>query len=472
MDASAAAANPQFSRLPAGRLRRAPEHFLSPEDIRQAATARRSFMAKALAMGAGVAAASGAAAQVAPATQGRAAIQTNAARAVSNDGDPAILNVPEHTRGLGQPVAARGYGLPSAFEKNLARRESPGLTRVGAASVSFTPLQGLFGIITPNGLHFERHHQGWWDIDPTQHRLMVNGLVKAARVFTMDDLMRLPSVSRIHFIECGANTGMEWGNVAVPTVQYTHGMLSCSEYTGVLLSTLLDLCGVDRAAGQYILAEGADGASMTRTIPMARAMDDVMVAWAMNGEMLRPENGYPLRLVVPGVQGVSWVKYLRRIEVGDQPYHTKDEVIHYVDLMPDGMHRQFTSIQECKSVITSPSGGQVLMDRGYYNVSGLAWSGRGKIRRVDVSFDGGRNWTTARLEQPVLPKALTRFNIDWVWQGGEAILQSRAIDDTGYVQPKINQLRAVRGTRSIYHNNAIQSWKVAGSGEVSNVQAW
>jgi sulfane dehydrogenase subunit SoxC len=445
----------QHGHLPPGRLRRAPEHFLSQADIAQAATARRSFMAKALAMGAGV-----------------ATPMAVSAQARSTDGDPAILKLPEHTRGLGQPVAARGYGLPSAFEKNLARRESPGLTRVSAASVSFTPLQGLFGIITPNGLHFERHHQGWWDIDPSQHRLMINGLVKAPRVFTMDDLMRLPSVSRIHFIECGANTGMEWGNVAVPTVQYTHGMLSCSEYTGVLLSTLLDLCGVDRTAGRYVLAEGADGSSMTRTIPMDRAMDDVMVAWAMNGEMLRPENGYPLRLVVPGVQGVSWVKYLRRIEVGDQPYHTKDEVIHYVDLMPDGTHRQFTSIQECKSVITSPSGGQVLMDKGYYNVTGIAWSGRGRVRRVDVSFDGGRNWTPARLEQPVLPKALTRFNVDWVWSGNEAVLQSRAIDDTGYVQPKINQLRAVRGTRSIYHNNAIQSWKVAGTGEVSNVQVW
>jgi sulfane dehydrogenase subunit SoxC len=438
-----------------GRLRKAPENFLSPEDIRQASTARRSFMAKALAMGAGVTAAAGVRAQ-----------------ATATDGDPAILTLPEHTRGLGQPVAARPYGLPSVFEKNLARRESPGLTRVGAASVSFAPLQGLFGIITPNGLHFERHHQGWWDIDPGQHRLMVMGLVQSPRVFTMDDLMRLPSVSRIHFIECGANTGMEWGNVAVPTVQYTHGMLSCSEYTGVLLSTLLDLCGLDRSAGRYILAEGADGSSMTRTIPMDRALDDVMVAWAMNGEMLRPENGYPLRLVVPGVQGVSWVKYLRRIEVGDQPFHAKDEVVHYVDLMPDGTHRQFTSIQECKSVITSPSGGQVLMDRGYYNVTGLAWSGRGKVRRVDVSFDGGRNWTPARLEQPVLSKALTRFNIDWVWTGGEAVLQSRAIDETGYVQPRINQLRAVRGTRSIYHNNAIQSWKVATTGEVANVQFW
>jgi sulfane dehydrogenase subunit SoxC len=288
----------------------------------------------------------------------------------------------------------------------------------------------------------------------------------------MDDLMRLPSVSRIHFIECGANTGMEWGNVAVPTVQYTHGMLSCSEFTGVPVSVLLEDCGYDKKKGKFILAEGADGSSLTRTIAMERALDDVIVAYGQNGEMLRPENGYPLRLVAPGLQGVSWVKWLRRLEVGDQPYATKDEVLHYIDLMPDGRHRQYTSIQECKSVITSPSGGQLLLDKGYYNVTGLAWSGRGRIKRVDVSFDGGRNWRTARLETPVLPKALTRFNIDWVWDGGPAILQSRARDETGYVQPKINQLRAVRGAKSIYHNNAIQSWKVADTGDVSNVQVY
>jgi sulfane dehydrogenase subunit SoxC len=384
--------------------------------------------------------------------------------------DPAIVNLPAHTKGLGQPVAARGYGVPSVWEKNLQRRESPGLTRVSAASVSFTPLQSLHGIITPNGLHFERHHQGWWDIDPSQHRLMINGLVKQNRVFSMDDLMRLPSVSRIHFIECGANTGMEWGNVAVPSVQYSHGMLSCSEYTGVLLSTLLDMCGADTKLGKYVLAEGADGSSMTRTISMDRALDDVMVAWAMNGEMLRPENGYPLRLVVPGVQGVSWVKYLRRLEVGDAPYGTKDETLHYVDLMPDGKHRQYSSIQEVKSVITSPSGGQMLLAKGYQNITGLAWSGRGKIKRVDVSVDGGRNWRQAVLQTPVLSKALTRFNIDWVWKGDVATLQSRATDETGHVQPSLAQLRAVRGSRSIYHNNSIQSWRVADSGEVINVQ--
>src|SRR6185295_2667279 len=203
---------------------------------------------------------------------------------------------------------------------------------------------------------------------------------------------RLPSVSRIHFIECGANTGLEWGGTTVPTVQYTHGMLSCCEYTGVLLSTLLDLCGADTRNGRYVLAEGADGASLTRTIAMANALDDVIVAWGMSGDMLSPENGYPLRLVVPGVQGVSWVKYLRRLEVGDQPWYTRDETVHYVDLMPDGKHRQYTSIQECKSVVTAPSGGQVLLDKGFYSISGLAWSGRGKVRKVDVSVDGGRNW--------------------------------------------------------------------------------
>jgi sulfane dehydrogenase subunit SoxC len=425
---------------------------MKPGRILPAAEApRRVFLRNALALAGGAAAAS----------------STRSARA---QGDPAILELPAHSTGLGQPVAARGYGLPSQHEKNLQRRESPGLTRVPQASVAFAPLQGLFGIVTPNGLHFERHHQGWWDVDPRRHRLMVMGLVRQSKVYTMDDLMRLPSVSRIHFIECGANTGMEWGNVAVPTVQYTHGMLSCCEYTGVRLVTLLEDCGFDPKKGKYVLAEGADGSGLSRTIAMDRALDDAIVAWGMNGEMLRPENGYPLRLVVPGVQGVSWVKWLRRLEVGDEPWYTREEVLHYVDLLPDGTHRQFTSIQECKSVITSPSGGQRLLERGYHNVTGLAWSGRGRIRRVDVSTDGGRNWRTARLEKPVLSKALTRFNLGWTWDGGPAILQSRAIDETGYVQPKIAQLRAVRGARSIYHNNAIQSWQVAASGEVSNVQ--
>ncbi len=446
-----------LSASAAGRIQRAPENFLDAAQIADVVAGRRDFLRKAL-----LAAGSGMAAVSMPQAQA----QAQAA------GDANILELPAHSKALGQPVAARGYGLPSQWEKNLQRRESPGLTQVSAASVSFAPLQGLFGIITPNGLHFERHHAGWWDIDPSKHRFMVNGLVKNPKVYTMDDLMRLPSVSRMHFIECGANTGMEWGNVAVPTVQYTHGMMSCCEFTGVPLSVLLDDCGFDRKRGKFLLAEGADGSGMTRTIPMDRALDDCMVAYAMNGEMLRPENGYPLRLVAPGIQGVSWVKWLRRIEVGDMPYATRDESLHYSDLMPDGTLRQYTSIQECKSVITSPSGGQTLLDKGYYNITGLAWSGRGKIKAVDISVDGGRNWQPARLEGPILGKCLTRFNFGWRWDGAPAILQSRAIDETGYVQPKINQLREVRGRRSVYHNNAIQSWRVADSGEVGNVQVY
>jgi sulfane dehydrogenase subunit SoxC len=458
-----------------GRVRPAPEGFVSQAVAREVFAGRRGALKAAFSAavsGVALAASGGAAAQGAA---------PGAAASAMPAGDRNILEMPEHTKGLGQPVAAQGYGMPSQFEKNLQRRESPGLTRVNQASVSFCPLQGLFGIVTPNGLHFERHHQGWWDIDPSKHRLMINGFspvaggpsafVKTPRVFTMDDLMRLPTVSRFHFIECGANTGMEWGNVAVPTVQYTHGMLSCCEYTGVPLRLLLEMAGADLKRGKYVLAEGADGSSMTRTIPMELVMSgEVLVAFGQNGEMLRPENGYPLRLVVPGVQGVSWVKYLRRIEVGDRPYDAKDEVLHYVDLMPNGVHRQYTSIQEVKSVITAPSGGQVLLDKGYHCITGLAWSGRGAVRRVDISTDGGRNWRAARLQAPVMSKCLTRFTADWTWDGKPAVLQARAVDETGHVQPTYRALRAVRGTRSIYHNNAIQSWLVTESGEVKNVQ--
>ena len=443
-----------------GRLRKAPENFIARDGVArvfaEARNGRRDFL-----RGAFAAAAAGAALPTAAQAQ----------KVAPNDGDPNILTLPEHSRGLGQAVATDGYGKPSKYERNVQRRQSPGLTQTTQASVSFAPLQSLFGIVTPSGLHFERHHQGWWDIDPSKHRFMVNGMVKNAKVFTMDELMRLPAVSRFNFIECGANTGMEWGNVAVPTAQYTHGMLSCSEFTGVPLITLLELAGADLKNGKFVLAEGGDGSSMTRTIPMSMIRSgEVLVAYGQNGEMLRPEQGYPLRLVVPGVQGVSWVKYLRRIEVGDQPYGAKDETIHYVDLMPDGQHRQYTSIQECKSVVTTPSGGQQLMDKGFYNITGLAWSGRGKVKKVDVSVDGGRTWRTARLETPVLSKCLTRFNMDWVWDGKPAIIQSRATDETGYVQPTYRQLRAVRGTRSIYHNNSIQSWLVEAGGEVKNVQ--
>ena len=429
-------------------IQAAPEGFLNKEQIKSVYGGRRGFMAGAFASALAVSTA--ARAQTAP----------------SKD-DPNIINLPAHSKGLGQGVATRGYGVPSVHEKNLQRRESPGLTSVSQSGVSFAPLQGLFGIVT--------HHQGWWDIEPDKHRFMVTGsdekMLKKPMVFTMDELMRLPSVSRFHFIECGANTGMEWGNTAVPTVQYTHGMLSCSEFTGVPLRLILEMCGADFKRGKFVLAEGADGSSMTRTIPMSLIMnDEVLLAYGQNGEMLRPENGYPLRLIVPGVQGVSWVKYLRRIELGDEPYATKDETIHYVELLPSGLSRQYASLQEVKSVITTPSGGQIVLDKGYMNVTGLAWSGRGKIKKVDVSMDGGRNWKPARLEGPVMSKCLTRFNCDWSWDGKPALLMSRAVDETGHIQATYAENRKVRGTRSIYHNNSIQTWLLQESGEVKNVQ--
>ncbi len=316
------------NRLLSGRVRKAPENFVDSEGVQrvhaESRSGRRDFIRQAFAAAAGVGMASTAAA--------------------ATEGDPDIITLPAHSTGLGQGVASEGYGKPSKYEANVQRRQSPGLTQTRQASVSFAPLQSLFGIVTPSGLHFERHHQGWWDVDPSKHRLMVNGsderMLKTPKVFTMDELMRLPAVSRFHFIECGANTGMEWGNVAVPTCQYTHGMLSCSEFTGVPLRTLLDLCGADWKRGKFVLAEGADGSSMTRTIPVSLIESgEVLAAYGQNGEMLRPEQGYPLRLVVPGVQGVSWVKYLRRIELGDAAYGTKDESIHYIDLMPDGRPR-------------------------------------------------------------------------------------------------------------------------------------
>jgi sulfane dehydrogenase subunit SoxC len=453
----------------AGRLLKAPENLLDASGIQtvvdEASHGRRDFIRRAFSAAAATAAAAGAA--------GAARAQTNPVP--SAGGDANILSLPEHSKALGQGVDVEPYGKPSRFEANVQRRQSPGLSPTTQASVAFAPLQSLFGIVTPSGLHFERHHQGWWDIDPSKHRLMVHGadasLLKKPQVFTMDELMRLPSVSRFHFVECGANTSMEWGNVAVPTVQYTHGMLSCSEFTGVPLRTVLDLCGVDTQRGRFVLAEGADGAGMSRTIPMSLIeRGEVLLAWGQNGEMLRPAQGYPLRLVVPGVQGVSWIKYLRRIKVGDMPFATKDEVLGYADLRPDGQQRQYTSTMEVKSVVTTPSGGQVLLDKGFYNISGLAWSGRGTVRKVDVSVDGGRNWRPARLETPVLSKCLTRFNLDWVWDGQPALIQSRATDDTGQVQASYRQLRAVRGSRSIYHNNAIQTWLVDANGEVKNVQ--
>jgi sulfane dehydrogenase subunit SoxC len=378
-------------------------------------------------------------------------------------------NVPEWTHTLGDGVGARPYGTPSKYEKGVVRRTVPWLTATPESSVSFTPLHALEGIITPNGVCFERHHSGVAEIDPADHRLMLHGLVDKPLIFTLGDIERFPRVNKIYFLECAANTGMEWRGAQLNGCQYTHGMVHCVQYTGVPLKTLLNEAGLKPNA-KWILAEGADAAAMTRSIPLDKALDDCLVAYRMNGERLRPENGYPLRLVVPGWEGNVWIKWLRRIKIGDEPWFTREETSKYTDLLENGKARQFTWVMDAKSVITSPSPQTGPVQKGFTGLSGLAWSGRGKIDRVDVSLDGGRNWRTARIDGPIFDKACVRFYYEFDWNGDALLLQSRAMDETGYVQPSKSELRKIRGVNSIYHNNGIQTWHLKPDGEVENVE--
>ena len=377
--------------------------------------------------------------------------------------------VPAWTRSLGPGVLTHPYGMPSPFEAHVKRRTVDWLTADRISSISFTPLADLKGIITPSGVVFERYHAGLPQIKPSEHRLMIHGMVKRPLILSMDDLMRLPSTSMIRFLECPANGGMEWRGAQMDRVQFTHGMLACCEWTGVLLSTILQEVGVSKAA-TWILAEGADGAHMSRSIPMEKAMDDALIVFAQNGEALRPEQGYPVRLINPGWEGNTCIKWLRRLEVGDRPWYQREETSKYTDLMPDGTAREFTFVQECNSVITSPSPEKPLRGKGKYFLEGLAWSGRGRIKLVDVSFDGGVSFREARITSVILPRALTRFGIEFDWDGGPVLLQSRAVDETGYVQPTYRQLKEVRGMSSVYHKNAIHTWQVLPDGSVANVQ--
>jgi sulfane dehydrogenase subunit SoxC len=369
----------------------------------------------------------------------------------------------------------RPYGERSRFEESVRERPPGGLDTFGG---SFTPLNETLGIITPSALHYVVQRGGTPDIDPRKHRLLIHGLVDRPVILTMEEIRRLPSTSRILFLECQGNSQLEWR--PPPTgadlpwrrkgVQGTHGLTSCSEWTGVPLSLLLREAGVQQGA-TWILAEGADATGNERSIPLAKAMDDVLVAYGQNGEALRPENGYPLRLIVPGWTGNINVKWLRRLTVADRPYLTRMDGVGQPTLMPDGKARQLQFVLEAKSVITFPSGDQRLAGPGFYEIAGLAWSGRGLVQRVEVSTDGGKTWRDARLQEPVLPLAHTRFRLDWPWDGRETVLQSRCTDETGYVQPTLAELVTVRGLNSIYFNNAIQSWKVAADGSVHNVHA-
>lgn len=368
----------------------------------------------------------------------------------------------ELPRQLGAP--RRAYGERSPYETSVRYFRDSATPAYGS---SYTPLQDLYGIVTPSALHYEVLHSGVPSIDPRQHQLLIHGLVQRPLVFTMDDLRRFPSVSRFHFLECAGNsTGDQVGRPGI-TPQRSHGLLSCSEWTGVPLRILLDQVKLKRGA-RWVLAEGSDAGRMARSIPLEKALDDVLVAYGQNGEALRPEQGYPVRLIVPGWEGNVNVKWLGRIHVVDQPYMSAFETAFYTDLMPTGKARQFTFVMEAKSVITRPAGGQTLSGPGFYNVTGLAWSGRGNITRVEVSTDEGATWQDARLDVPILPKAVTRFSLPWRWDGGETTLQSRCTDDTGYIQPTRAELVAVRGLHATDHYNGIKAWYVHHDGEVKH----
>jgi sulfane dehydrogenase subunit SoxC len=363
---------------------------------------------------------------------------------------------------LGKPVSEMGQR--SVFEKSVRKFRE---TKTPEAAASFTPLQDSYGILTPASLHFERHHSGVPAIDPKTHKLLIHGLVDRPTVFTVDEIHRLPSVTRIHFIECAGNSGSEWAAKKAPDAQRGYGLASCSAWTGVPLGLILRELGLKKNAS-WLVAEGADPCKMSRSIPLQKGLDDVLIAYGQNGEALRPEQGYPLRLVVPGFEGNINVKWIHRIKVTDQPYMTKDETSKYTDLLPDGQARQFTFLMDAKSVITSPSGGHKLNGAGSYVLTGLAWSGRGRIEKVEVTTDGGKTWQPADIEEPRLPQAFTRFQVPWQWDGSEVVFGSRATDQTGYVQPAVDELIAARGPNSNYHNNGIKFWKVTSDG---NVQA-
>lgn len=376
-------------------------------------------------------------------------------------------NVPEWMKSPGDPVGGQLYGAPSPFEKGVVRNVPKNSAQYISAS-SRTPLQDLDGIITPNGLFYERHHGGVPAIDPAQHRLMLHGLVDKPMIFTMEDLRRFPSESRIHFLECSGNPvyTKPYGKTASDLV----GLVSCAEWTGVSLKTVLNEAGLQPGA-KWVIAEGADSAALTRSIPIEKCLEDAMLVYSQNGERLRPQQGYPLRLLLPGFEGNMNVKWLRRLRVSAEPTYSREETAKYTDLMPDGTAREFTFYMEAKSIITRPSGGQLMSGPGFHEITGIAWSGHGKIKRVDVSVDGGKSWQEAQLQAPVLTRALTRFRLPWQWNGEPAVIQSRATDEMDYVQPTFAELLAVRGENSFYHNNAIQPWRISALGEVTNGNA-
>ena len=371
------------------------------------------------------------------------------------------------------------YEKPSRFEEKVTRSLSNpnGEPRTSHAR---TPHHLLSGTFTPNPLHFTIVHSGTPDIDPEQHRLVIHGLVKRPLAFSLEALGRYPLVSRMTFVECGGNSAPLFSPQPIQaSAQALHGLVSCAEWTGVMLSTLLEEAGVE-AKAKWLIAEGADALALSRSVPLGKALDDAMIAIYQNGERLMPGNGYPMRLLLPGWEGNMNVKYLRRIKLVEKPAMSYYETRTYSPILPGGKAYRFYFLQEVKSFITHPSLGLKLKGAGLYEISGVAYSGNGRISKVMVSADGGTSWAQAALQEPVLAKAFTRFRVPWRWDGGPAVLQSRAWDEAGYSQPTRAQFVAARGeTPSVFpvtafasqHFNAVTSWGVNPGGEVSHVYA-
>jgi sulfane dehydrogenase subunit SoxC len=358
------------------------------------------------------------------------------------------------------PTKVRGPG-PRAVGDRAASARVQRIVR--GQAVSSTPHQDLMGIITPSDLHFERHHAGVPAIAPDTYSLLIHGMVERPTIFTLADLKRFPSHSQIHFLECSGNLGRTAGPETTPGM--LAGLTSTSEWTGVRLSTLLGEVGV-RSGARWLLAEGADAAVLTRSVPIEKALDDALIAYGQNGEALRPEQGYPARLFLPGWEGNASVKWLRRIEVADAPFMTREETSKYTEPFANGTSRQFSFRMDARSLITAPAFPNRL-ERGWVEITGIAWTGAGRIARVDISTDGGATWAPAQLQEPVLPLAHTRFRHMWQWNGGEAVLMSRAVDETGYMQPTKAELLAQRGPgTATYHLNPITGWVVQADGRV------
>ena len=370
------------------------------------------------------------------------------------------------------------YGQPSPMETKavgtLTRRSW------GGVGQRRTPHHLLKGTVTPSGVHFFVGHAGLPNIDPDQHRLLIHGLVRRPLVFTLDSLERYPMETRMAFVECGGNSAPLFSPEPIQdTVQALHGMSSCSEWTGVMLSTLLEETGIDPRA-KWLIPEGAESIAHTRSIPLYKAMDDVMIALYQNGERIRPEQGYPMRVLLPGWEGNMNVKWLRRIQLTETPGMTTGEVRAYADLLPDNDVLLFNFINEVKSFITQPSPGYEMNGPGIYEVSGIAYSGRGRISKVMVTADGGNTWAEAALQEPVLPKAFTRFRLPWRWDGGPVVLQSRAWDEADHAQPTRAEIIAWRGQNPevprvtgfpSHHYNGPTSWAISPDGEVTHVYA-